>query len=142
MLCESCHQREAKVHLTTTVVAPLFGQEPGTQRKQHFCEQCADTYFACTPGMNSARQLICLSDSYRSRLYDLLEATHPEAFDNSNCDREASWQRSKLMRDFLREELKKENIELNEDGFGMLFGDFIGSHHFYRRRDEYKRKNG
>ena len=69
MRCESCHQREAMVHLTTTIEAEGLGQEPGTQREQHFCEQCADTYFACTPGMNSARGLICLSDSYRSKLW-------------------------------------------------------------------------
>jgi protein-arginine kinase activator protein McsA len=140
MLCESCHQRVAVVHLTQTIASAVLGDEPGTVRKQHFCEQCADTYFACTPWMNSARHIICLSDSYRSRLYDLLEATHPEAFDNS--DTEACRRGSELMRDFLHEQLKKEKIELNEDGFGMLFGDFIGSHHFYRRMDEYKSKKG
>ncbi len=140
MLCESCHQREAIVHLTTTVAAERLGQEPGSQREQHFCEQCADSFFACTPGMNSARHLICLSDSYRSKLYDLLETTHPEAFDNSNT--EACRRGSELMRNFLREHLTKDKIELNADGFDMLCGDFFCSHHFYSRLDEYKRKNG
>jgi hypothetical protein len=126
------------VHLTTIVEAEGFGQESGTQREQHFCEQCADTYFACTPGMNSARDLIRLSDSYRSKLYDLLEATHPEAFDNS--DTEACRRASELMRSFLRERLTKDGIEINEDGFNMLCGDFFASHHFYSRQAEFKRK--
>jgi len=119
--------------------ASLF-QEPGTQREQHFCQECADSYFACTPGLNSARDLICLSGSYRSKLYDLLEATHPEAFDNS--DTEACLRGSEVMRSFLREHLTKDKIELNEDAFDMLLGDFCGSHHFYTRADEYKRKKG
>ena len=84
------------------------------------------------------RGLICLSDSYRSRLYDLLEATHPEAFDNE--DTEACRHGSQLMSDFLREQLKKENIVLNEDAFGMLCCEFFGSHHFYSRLDSFKRK--
>ena len=125
------------MHLTTTMYKSALGQEPGT-RKQHFCPECADAYLACTPGMNSARGLICLSDSYRSTLYDLLEATHPEAFDNQ--DVEACRRGSRVMREFLREHLKKDNIEVNEDAFGMLCGDFVGSHHFYSRVGEYKRK--
>jgi|SRR5437867_4080117 len=137
MFCEACHHREAIVHLTTTRYKSALGQESGT-RQQHFCEQCADIYFSCTPGMNSARGLICLSESYRSKLYDLLEATHPEAFENQ--DTEACRRGSKLMEDFLREHLKKDNIEVNEDAFGMLCSDFFGSHHFYTRSDEYKRK--
>ena len=44
------------------------------------------------------------------------------------------------MRNFLREQLTKDKVELNEDAFGMLFRDFIGSHHFYSREDEHKRK--
>ena len=86
------------------------------------------------------RHLICLSDAYRSQLYDLLETTHPEAFDYS--DTEACRQSSDLMRRFLQEHLKKDKIELNEDAFNMLCGDFYGSHHFYSRADEYKRKKG
>jgi hypothetical protein len=140
MLCESCHQGEAVVHLTTTVHAEGLGQESGTQREQHFCEKCGDSYFACTPAMNSARHLICLSDSYRTKLYHLLEIAHPEAFDNS--DTEACRRGSEFMRNFLREHLTKDKIELNEDAFDMLCGDFFGSHHFYSRIDEYKRKKG
>src|SRR5213592_4454748 len=141
MLCESCHQREAVTHLTTIVEAECppallaqahivgrgLGLEPGTQREQHFCEQCADTYFACTPGMNPRRDLICLSDSYRAKLYVLLEATHPEAFDDE--DAETCQRASDLMRNFLREHLTKDKIELNEDAFEMLCRDFFGSHH-------------
>jgi protein-arginine kinase activator protein McsA len=138
MLCESCHQREAIRHLTTTVHAEGFGQEPGTQREQHFCQECADAYFACTPGMNASRHLICLSDSYRSKLYDLLESAHPEAFDNSTI--EACQRGSELMRRFLREHLTKDKIELNEDAFRMLLRDFFGSHHFYSRIDEYNKR--
>jgi protein-arginine kinase activator protein McsA len=140
MLCESCHQREAVVHLMTTVEAEGLGQGSGIQREQHFCEQCADTYLAGTPGMNSARHLICLSDSYRAKLYDLLETAHPEAFDNSTT--EACQRGSELMRNFLREHLTKDKIELNEDAFDMLCGDFFGSHYFYSRVDEYKPQKG
>ena len=125
------------VHLTTTVEAEGLDSEPGNQRAQHLCEECADGYFACTLGMNSARHLICLSDSYRSKLYDILATVHPEAFDNS--DTEACRRGSELMRKFLREHLTKDKIELNEDAFDMLCGDFYCSHHFYSRADEYKR---
>ena len=90
--------------------------------------------------MNSSRHLICLSDSYRSKLYDLLETAHPEAFDNS--DTEACRRGSELMRSFLREHLTKDKIELNDDGFEMPCRDYIGSHYFYSRSDEYKRKKG
>jgi len=128
------------VHLTTTVEVEGVGEEPGTTRERHFCEQCADTFFACTRGMNSARHLICLSDSYRAKLYVLLEATHPEAFDDE--DAETCQRASDLMRDFLREHLTKDKIELNEDAFEMLCRDFFGSHHFYRHADEHKRKKG
>jgi protein-arginine kinase activator protein McsA len=140
MLCESCHQREAMVHLTTTVHVEGLDQGPGTEREQHFCQVCADAYFACTPEMNSMRHLICLSDSYRAKLYDLLETAHPEAFDNSTT--EACQRGSELMRRFLREHLTKDKIELNDDAFGMLLGDFFGSHHFYTRIDEYNRRKG
>jgi protein-arginine kinase activator protein McsA len=132
MLCESCHQRQAVVHLTA------IAGEAGAQRKQHFCQQCADTYFACTPGLNSMRGLICLSDSYRATLYDLLETAHPEAFDNSTT--EACRRGSELMRRFLREHLAKDKVELNEDAFNMLCADFFGSHHFYTRINEYNKR--
>jgi len=140
MLCESCHQREAMLHLTTTLHDGGLDQEPGTQREQHFCQECADVYFACTPGVNSARGLICLSDSYRSKLYDVLETAHPEAFDNSTT--ETCQRGSELMRRFLREHLRKDKIELNENAFDMLCGDFFCSHHFYTRIDEYNRRKG
>jgi hypothetical protein len=139
MLCEMCHQREATVHLTQTFYKAVAGHEPGTQ-KQHLCQECADTYFACTPGMNSMRGLICLSDEYRSKLYGLLETAHPEAFDNHDTD--ACRRGSKVMREFLCEHLKKENIGVNEDAFDMLCQSFFCSREFYARADEYKQKKG
>src|SRR5678815_2139926 len=141
MLCESCHQREASVHLTKTVFrkTEVSGdaneKQAESKQEQHFCTECADAYLFCTPGMNSARHLICLSDSYRTKLYDLLERVHPEAFDNS--DDEACRRGSQLMQNFLREHLKKDGIGVNEDAFGMLCSDFFGSHHFYSRMEEY-----
>ena len=87
------------------------------------------------------RCLICLSDSYRSRLYDLLEATHPEAFyegeDPALMERAAQTTNA-----FFREQLKKEGVKVNKTAFDMLYIDFIGSHHFYTRRQEYKKKKG
>jgi len=71
-------------------------------------------------------------------LYDLLEAIHPEAFNNK--DTEACSRGSALMRDFLRENLKKDNVEVNGDAFDMLCLDFFGSHHFYTRLAEFKRR--
>ena len=133
MLCESCHQREALVHLEQTFETEGSGQEP-IRSGQHFCRECADAFFACTPGMNSSRHLICLSDWYRSKLYDLLEQAHPEAFDNS--DNEACERGSDLMRKFLREHLTKDGVELNQDGLDMLCQDFFGSYHFYDRVDK------
>jgi hypothetical protein len=120
--------------------ADSVGHELGTEQKKHFCARCADGYFASTPGMNSARNLICLSDTYRARLYDLLEVASPEAFNNT--DVEACRRGSAVMRTFLRQHLKMDNIELNEDGFDMVCQDFFGSHHFYSRVDKYKRKKG
>jgi len=124
----------AVVHLTK------IEAKTGAQREQHFCQQCADTFFACTPGLNPMRGLICLSDSYRATLYDLLETTRPDAFDNSTteaCRRGSEW-----MRRFLREQLAKDKIELNEDALDMLCADFFGSHHFYTRIDEYNKRKG
>ena len=136
MLCEMCHQREATNHLTQTFYKAVAGNEPGT-REQHFCQQCVDTYFACTPGMNSLRRLICLSDEYRSRLIDLLAAAHPEAFDNH--DTEACRLGSKLTREFLCEQFKKDNIEVNDEAFEMLLGS-IWSEEFYARSENYRKK--
>jgi hypothetical protein len=88
--------------------------------------------------MNSARGLICLSDAYRTRLYDLLEKTNPEAFDNHDTD--ACRRGSKIMTHFLREHLKKDGVEVSGDAFDMLCRDFFSSHHYYTRSDEFKRK--
>ena len=137
MLCEYCHQREATVHLTKQF-DPGPNQELTTLQSQHFCEECADSYFACTPGMNAGRDLICLSDFFRNKLYDLLETTHPEAFDNSTT--EACRHGSGLMRKFLREQLNKEKTEVNDDAFDMLCSDFFGSHHFYSRAEQVERR--
>jgi len=90
--------------------------------------------------MNSSRGLICVSDWYRSKLYDLLETAHPEAFDNSTI--ESCRRGSELMRRFLREHLTQDKIEVNEDAFNMLLGDFLGSHHFYTRIDDYNKRKG
>jgi protein-arginine kinase activator protein McsA len=133
MLCDSCHQREARVHLTTIV-------DGDARQVQHFCMECADDFFSRTPGMNSSRDLICLSDWYRAKLYDLLETAHPEAFDNSTT--EACRRGSKLMRRFLREHLTKAKLELNDDAFEMLLGDFFSSRHFYTGIDEYNKRKG
>lgn len=138
MLCEACHQREARAHLTQTFYEGAAGHEPGTTER-HFCQECADAYFAGTPGMNAMRDLICLSDSYRTKLYDLLETTHPEAFDNH--DTEASRRGSNLTREFLREQFKKDNIEVNSDVFDMLLGSFW-SREFYDRAKQYRKKKG
>jgi len=137
MLCQQCRKREALVHLTQTSCVPDSQGERGT-KKQHFCEQCAEAYFATTPGMNSSRGLICLSDFYRSKLYDLLESAHPEAFDNH--DDEACRRGSEAMRKFLRKHLKQDKVKVSGDALEMLCQDFFGSHHFYTRLDEFNRK--
>lgn len=85
------------------------------------------------------RELICLSDTYRSKLYDLLETAHPEAFDNH--DTEAARRGSKLTREFLREQLKRENIEVNDEVLEMLLVSFW-SGEFYDRAEKYRRKKG
>ena len=135
MLCDVCQKREALVHISGSF--QLLGVSLKS-KERHLCRECADAYYANTPGMNSARGLICLSDEYRERLYDMLAAQHPEAFDNS--DAKACQRGSGIMRSFLRERLTKDGIELNSDGFEMLLCDFFGSHHFYRRSDDLKRK--
>lgn len=131
MLCQACKKRGALVHLSKGTTR--------SAREKHFCKQCADKYFARTPGMNSARDLIRLSDFYRSKLYDLLEEQHPEAFDNSTND--ACLKGSGLMRRFLRKHLNEDNIKLNKDAFEMLCLDFFASHHFYDRIARHKAKN-
>ena len=124
VLCQACKKRGALVHRSLG----------SSRRKQkHYCRECADRYFARTPGMNSARDLIKLSNFYRSKLYDELEARHPEAFDDS--DAETCRRGSDLMRHFLKKRLAKDGIKLNRDGFEMLCHDFFCSHHFYERAD-------
>jgi hypothetical protein len=88
--------------------------------------------------MNSARDLIRLSESYRSKLYDELEVKHPEAFDNS--DDEACRRGTEVMCRFLKKRLTKDNIKLNKDGFDMLCRDFFGSRHAYERAEKLKSK--
>ncbi len=129
-----CKKREASSHLipSNEVKGDQLEDE---QQEHHFCRDCADEYFAQTPGMNSSRDLICLSDWYRSKLYDLFERVHPEAFNNSTTEK--CIEGSELMRAFLHEHLKKDGIEMNEDGFEMLCGDFFGSHHFYKRAEKH-----
>src|SRR5215831_12287709 len=116
MLCQACQKNEATVHLTNTT-CNQSGDEV-ERKEQHFCEACADAFFASTPDMNPQRGLICLSDLYRFQLYDLLESVHPEAFDNH--DSEACRRGSELMRAFLRERFKKDGLEVSGDAFEML----------------------
>jgi hypothetical protein len=88
--------------------------------------------------MNSSRNLITLSNYYRSKLYDELEVLHPEAFDNS--DDEACRRGTTLVRRFLKTRLTKDGIRLNSDGFEMLWHDFNFSHHFYERTDKWRER--
>ena len=148
-----CKERGATVHLTQT--SQEFevdeGVDPETvdlgfipnkevdQTEHHFCEECADKYFASTPGMNSARGLICLSDAYREKLYDKLEAELPEIFIETD-DQVLMGKRAETMSEFLREELKREGIEVNEDAFGMLFSGLFCTYHFYDRQDRFNGK--
>ena len=110
---------------------------PGVGSADHnqasFCEDCADKYFASMPGMNASRDLIQLSDRYRSKLYDLLEVEHPEVFQRGDNDH--LFECANIMGKFLFEQLKREGVELNEGGFGMLLGGFIGSAEYYERCD-------
>ena len=138
MLCQACQKKQASVFLSTRTRASESEGESGLEQTQSFCKSCADSYFASTPGMNSARDLICLSGSYRSKLYDLLEATHPEAFDNH--DTEACLRGSELMRGFLRKQFKKDRMDVRGDAFDMLCQDFFCSHHFYSRLNEFIRR--
>jgi hypothetical protein len=138
MLCEKCQQREALVHLIKSGEREDADEHQSQTNECHFCKNCADAYFASTPGRNAERGLICLSDRYRSKLYDQLEATHPEAFDNH--DGEACRRGSNMMRKFLRQQLKKDNVQVRGDAFEMLCLDFFCSYHFYDRINELKRR--
>jgi hypothetical protein len=76
-------------------------------------------------------------------LYDLIETNHPFLFEDwDGLDVETRIARVKSIQAFLRDQLKKDGIELNEEGFLMLYGNLIGSHHFYTRQDEFRRKKG
>jgi len=90
--------------------------------------------------MNADRGLIQLSNFYRSKLYDLLQKQHPEAFDNSTV--EACRNGSELMRRFLRRRLNEDNIKVTGDAFEMLCNDFSFSHHSYKRGDQLKANKG
>jgi hypothetical protein len=148
MLCEVCKEREAMVHLNTTreleveegvdpesVDVEAVMKEAGITER-HFCEECADKYFASTPGMNSSRSLICLSDGYRRKLLDKVEAELPEAFydgEESKRMREVS----EKMMEFLKRELEREGIPVERDAFLMLWSDLFCGAEFYERRDRF-----
>ncbi len=138
MLCEICKKREAVVHLGDFKEPENNESDSQVEWQRQFCRECADEYYAKTPGMNSSRDLICLSDWYRNKLYNLLELECPEAFDYS--DNKACELSGELTRVFLQNQLDKNDIKLNEDGFEMLWVDLNCSHHFYKRADEIKRR--
>ena len=135
MLCQRCKKRGALVHLSVGV-----SPSGRTLKAKHYCRYCADAYFAKTPGMNSARDLIRLSDFYRTKLHDELESQYPEVFDNSSV--EACSRGSQTIRRFLKERLAADNIKLNDDGFEMLWNDLNCSHHFYDRAEKLRQKAG
>ena len=94
--------------------------------------------FSSWPAIDPSRHLVCLSAPYRSSLYDLLGAAHPEVF--TEADSPLFLQKvSSIMNDFLRQQLKKDNVDVTEDVFGMLFLDFIGSEDFHIRRTSRKK---
>jgi hypothetical protein len=77
--------------------------------------------------------LIKLSDPYRSRLYDVLELEHPEAFYFGD-DHKKLRQAGVAMEAFLRESLKRDGIEVGAVAFDMLNRDFSFSEDYYARR--------
>ena len=143
-----CKERGATVHLTQTsqVFEAEEGVDPETvdlaaiphkeMTEHHFCEECADKFFASTPEMNSTRGLICLSDAYREKLCDKLEAQLPEIFIDTD-DQVLMGKRAAKMAEFFRNELKREGIEVSGDAFGMLFSDLFCTFHFYDRQDRF-----
>ncbi len=122
------------MHLTEIARSKDFPNE--TVLERHFCEPCSNDYMRGSPTLSAMRSLICLSEGYRSRLYDLLETAHPEAFYDGD-DEQLTERAAEAMTLFLREQLKKERIEVNDQVFEMLVCDFIGSHDFYTRRDAF-----
>jgi hypothetical protein len=141
MLCDKCQEREATHHIISGVPGAGKGEELGMERERHFCERCLDEYLSATPGMSPMRGLIRLSDSYRSKLYDLLAASHPEAF-YAGEDYALNQQAGDAARIFLREQFQKEGIGLNEEAFQMLYCDFMLSYHFYTCRNKYNQRKG
>lgn len=137
-LCDVCQKREANVFFTPAIDTSGAEGDSDIQQPQSMCTSCADSYYANTPGLNSARDLIRISDFYREKLYDLLETTHPEAFDNH--DTEACVHGSELMCAFLKKQLRKDRMDIRGDAFDMLCKDFFGSRHFYERADKFNGK--
>jgi hypothetical protein len=133
MICQHCKKKDALVHFSSG-----FTASGRSRARKHYCRQCADDYYSRTPGMNSERNLIRLSNFYRSKLYDELESQSPEVLDNST--REACIRNSELMRRFFKKRLVQDNIRLNKDAFDMLCNDFCFSGHFYARADQLKAK--
>ena len=126
------------VHLTTTtaefaveegidpdtVDVEALMQEAGQVSERHFCEECADRYYASTPEMNSSRRLICLSEAYRRRLLDKVEAELPEAFYEGE-DQKRSREVNEKMMEFLKRELERDGIPVEGDAFWMLYADLF-----------------
>jgi len=141
MLCEICKKQDATVHLTQTTQGStsMLGLPPG-QKELHMCEACADNFFAAGQDTNYMRNLICLSDFYRSKLYDLLESNHPKAFYHGESIAKLH-KASETMEAFMREQFKKDNIQVGEDAFQMLRADFCFSHHYYTRADDYHKRH-
>jgi hypothetical protein len=131
MLCEACKKEPATVHLTTASKPEVTGE-----RTFHFCEACAKAIVPLMPELPP--QLLCLSDLYRSRLYDALQSSHPEAF-YTREDPKLRRKATNAMETFLREQLRKDKIDIGDFAFQMLLHDFSFSRHFYERRDLYHR---
>ena len=129
MLCEACKKELATVHLTTASKPEDVGE-----RTFHFCEACAKAIVPLMPELPP--QLLCLSDLYRSKLYDALESSHPEAFYASD-DPKLRRKATNAMETFLREQLKKDKIDIGDFAFQMVLHDFSFSRHFYERWDLY-----
>jgi hypothetical protein len=127
MLCEMCQKKTATVHFNISR-AEIGESSPPVKTEYHYCEECADEYYKKS-GMNAFRDLMQLSNRYRSKLYDILEAKQPEVFRAGNERRGAE-----AMRRFLWDQLTQEGVKLEEDVFGMLFHGFVGSSEFYERR--------
>jgi hypothetical protein len=102
----------------------------------HFCEVCADEFFKKSD-LNSTRKLIQFSPEYRAKLFDRLEAAHPEIFEASDAEMGRA---VNTVYEFLREQLKSEGVELNDDGLGMLAVGFWGADEWHQRRARHRGK--